>query len=363
MRIRTVKPEFWSDEKIGSISPLARLLFIACFNIADDEGLLNINPMYLRSFAFPYDDVPLEDSKSILGELLEYSLIVRYTDAKKNIYGWIPNFRKHQRIDKPQKSKLPAPSLQNIEIKKAYASRQGFICELCGEILNFSVDNRKYIPSFDHIKPKSKGGSDYPSNIRVVHFGCNSSKCDRDDSLNLPGIIQEDSKEEGKGKEQGKERKGTGNMETRAPTRGTCTYSKEFEDFRAQYPKHRHGGKQQDWASWKVAKSKGMTSEQANEYLAHWKRCPKWQKNGGEFIVAISKWLRGGFWEDMPPDYEPGNSSQVQQQQPKKTQHDRNMEFLRRKMEEEIEKENRHCDHNDDTGIIVRNLPGQIPDE
>ena len=87
----------------------------------------------------------------------------------------------------------------------------------------------------------------------------------------------------------------------RAHARGTCTYSKEFEDFRAQYPKHRHGGKQQDWASWQVAKKKGMTVEKANEYLAHWKKCPKWQKNGGEFIVAISKWLRGGFWEDMPP--------------------------------------------------------------
>jgi hypothetical protein len=39
-RIRTIKPEFWEDEGNGRLSALARLLFIATFNMADDEGRL-----------------------------------------------------------------------------------------------------------------------------------------------------------------------------------------------------------------------------------------------------------------------------------------------------------------------------------
>ena len=37
-RIRTVKPDIWTDEKFVELSPLARLLFIGLWNFADDEG-------------------------------------------------------------------------------------------------------------------------------------------------------------------------------------------------------------------------------------------------------------------------------------------------------------------------------------
>ena len=43
-RIRTIKPEFWTDEKVGECSIPARLLFIATWNIADDRGNLERKP-------------------------------------------------------------------------------------------------------------------------------------------------------------------------------------------------------------------------------------------------------------------------------------------------------------------------------
>ena len=85
------------------------------------------------------------------------------------------------------------------------------------------------------------------------------------------------------------------------------SYTVEFETFRNSYPKHRIGGKIQDWKSWKVAKAAGMTADKANKHLGMWLSSPKWKNSGGKYIVALSKWLRDGFWDTIPPDYEPDN--------------------------------------------------------
>lgn len=47
-RIRTVKPEFWTDEKIVECSIPARLLFIGLFNFADDKGCLERSPKRIK---------------------------------------------------------------------------------------------------------------------------------------------------------------------------------------------------------------------------------------------------------------------------------------------------------------------------
>lgn len=210
-RIRTIKPEFWMDEVVGCLEPLARLMFIGCWNLADDEGLLRLNPAFLKAQLFPYDAISVEDSKNILGTILDGGLIFPYKDQKQQQYGWIVNFRKHQRIDKPQKAKHPLPSLQNPKVRQAYARRDDFICHICGvEILPQDNVQSTYL-SVVHLKPRSNGGEDSPSNIKAAHFGCNASKGNRiDHSENILRMVKEDSKgegkgKEGKGKEQGKE--------------------------------------------------------------------------------------------------------------------------------------------------------------
>ncbi len=40
-RIRTIKPEFWEDEKIGKL-PIPCRLFIGCWNFADDFGVIKV---------------------------------------------------------------------------------------------------------------------------------------------------------------------------------------------------------------------------------------------------------------------------------------------------------------------------------
>jgi hypothetical protein len=108
-RKRMIDPSFWVDEKLGTVDPLVRLLFMGLISQADDDGRLNGHPALIRSLIYPYDhQITLNHVEEWL-ELLaapERKLIIRYeVDHQK--YIWIHNFKKHQTINKPQKSKLP----------------------------------------------------------------------------------------------------------------------------------------------------------------------------------------------------------------------------------------------------------------
>lgn len=119
-RIRTVKPEFWADEKVSKLPRDARLLFLGLFNFADDAGRMRGNPMLIRAQVFPYDtDI---DSESLLRALAESSLIVRY-EVEGESYLWIRNFNKHQKIDKPSESVLPAPQTASRQTRSPKTPR------------------------------------------------------------------------------------------------------------------------------------------------------------------------------------------------------------------------------------------------
>lgn len=109
-RIRTIKPEFWSDEKLSECSLSARLTFVGLWTFADDAGRLEFQPARIRMQIYPCGSVSLAKLSEYLGELTEHSLIRRYVvDGKEYID--IPNFEKHQRINRPTPSRLPEYSL------------------------------------------------------------------------------------------------------------------------------------------------------------------------------------------------------------------------------------------------------------
>lgn len=114
-RNRMIKPEFWEDDKIGECSPTARLLFIAMWNFADDEGFLEDRPRWLKAKCFPYDNFEIEP---LVAELVNVGRI--------EIQGGIirvRNFKKHQRIDKPYPSKLSQVFNDSPTIPGAFPER------------------------------------------------------------------------------------------------------------------------------------------------------------------------------------------------------------------------------------------------
>ena len=105
-RIRTIKPEFWQDEKLAGLPLGARLLFIGLWNVADDIGRLRGNPLFVRSQVFPYE--PKADVEGWLSDLEFLGIIKTYFSGGETFIH-VVNFLKHQQINKPTPSKLPSP--------------------------------------------------------------------------------------------------------------------------------------------------------------------------------------------------------------------------------------------------------------
>jgi len=104
-RIRSIKPEFWTDEKVVSLSPLARLLFIGMWNFVDDEGRADYSPMRMKMQILPADSAEITE---LLGEIRRENLIEVYSIDNKE-YFQVRGFAKHQKVDARRTSKLPPP--------------------------------------------------------------------------------------------------------------------------------------------------------------------------------------------------------------------------------------------------------------
>jgi hypothetical protein len=106
-RIRSIKPEFWTSEQVMECSPNARLMFIGMWNFADDCGRLPCSTKSIKAQIFPSDDISLDAIRGMINELSSNGLVLIYSVEDKDylqITGW-----SHQRIDKPQAPKYPAP--------------------------------------------------------------------------------------------------------------------------------------------------------------------------------------------------------------------------------------------------------------
>lgn len=102
-RIRTIKPEFFTSEDIVSLSPMARLLYIAIWCEADREGRLVWKPKTFKMRYFPADDCNIQ---ALCDEITEAGLVKLYGEG----YAYIPAFHAHQHINpRETASQLPEP--------------------------------------------------------------------------------------------------------------------------------------------------------------------------------------------------------------------------------------------------------------
>jgi hypothetical protein len=108
-RIRTIKPEFIEDEKLGSMTPVARLLFACSWILADDYGNFRANPKWVHSQVFCYDETTSVSAvTTALVTLRDAAMFTEYT-VRGQIYYHINNWTKHQKVDKPGKPHCPGP--------------------------------------------------------------------------------------------------------------------------------------------------------------------------------------------------------------------------------------------------------------
>ncbi|MCC6227191.1 MAG: hypothetical protein IT195_12410 [Microthrixaceae bacterium] len=109
-RIRTIKPEFFSSERIAKLTDAAKITFIGLWCEADDYGVVHANPRVLKGHIWPLDDtITAYDINTHLEELENGEpLIHRYTVDGKD-YALIHGFTEHQKVSKPSQKRHPRP--------------------------------------------------------------------------------------------------------------------------------------------------------------------------------------------------------------------------------------------------------------
>lgn len=198
-RIRTIKPEFWTDEKIVQLPFEARLFFVGLWNFADDDGCFGDEPERLRLQVFPSD--PTVNIALLLDELWALELIeyIIPDDVEEGFWR-VKGFNEHQKISHPSKTKRPikgakkmvVPAKVRREVAKKYGCEPGsthpvecFYCGIPGKIWwpLASSGAPSYWVAFDlemdHFEPESVGGETLEHNIVLACRSCNRRKNSR----------------------------------------------------------------------------------------------------------------------------------------------------------------------------------------
>lgn len=119
-KIRSIKPTFWSDSKLGRLPRDVRYTFLGLIAVlADDEGRLIDNAKLICANIYPFDDdVETSDVETHLGMLVEAGRVVRYSVEGEG-YIAIVNWARHQKIDHPAASLLPSVDAQDSRTARA----------------------------------------------------------------------------------------------------------------------------------------------------------------------------------------------------------------------------------------------------
>lgn len=108
-RMRSIKPEYWADQKLTLLPRDVRLLYVALWNFADEEGRMQGDTRLVKSWCFPLDDdVTAAVIDKWLGLLADAGKLVRYeVDGSDFLY--LSKLSAHQKLDPRLESRHPAP--------------------------------------------------------------------------------------------------------------------------------------------------------------------------------------------------------------------------------------------------------------
>ena len=155
MRIRSIKPEFWTSEDVAALDWPTRLLFIGLWSYVDDNGVGRDNPKLIKADLFPLEDDPRETLATVsrgLQTLCDGGQITRYTVAGKP-YLYINSWEAHQRIDRPNKARYPLPTCGNAVPRDTLATPSRVSRETpatgAGEQRNRGTEEEGETPSSD----------------------------------------------------------------------------------------------------------------------------------------------------------------------------------------------------------------------
>lgn len=268
MRIRTIKPEFWTSESIGKLSRNARLLFIGLWSLADDSGRLRGALPYLSGQLFPYDsDATPANIAAWLAELCRLGMVRRY-EVDGSGYLDIPKWLKHQKIEKPSKSRFP-------EFVEDSGNSRGIVGEA----------------SVTDLGPRTIGS-------RTLEGDLGAGPTDHGNGPSLAQVAQPE-------------------LALTAPPTPVQPQAEPFDEFWQAYP--RKVGKQAASRAFDAARKGGGTGAIVAAAKAFGASVAKWPKDRQEFVPHPATWLNQGRYDDDPAEWaknEPRTLEQLAQETP-----------------------------------------------
>jgi len=101
VRIRQVKPDYWRDERLSTLSDSDRLIYIGLWMEADDAGWFRENVVEIASNLFPYQSRGPRERKvsAALDRLRALSRVVSHPCG----HSQVPALPEHQRFSSPDK--------------------------------------------------------------------------------------------------------------------------------------------------------------------------------------------------------------------------------------------------------------------
>lgn len=195
-RIRSIKPEFWTDEILVQLPYEARLLFIGLWNFADDYGAIPDSPERIRLQVMPADHDA--DVDGFVDLLVVVGLLDRYRNPDGLQYLQIRNWAKHQKVDKPSQIRTSREGSRKVSIP--FSERQGLArkygcepggeadanCYYCGEQGRVHWTRRRdgkpsgwvYFSGLeiDHFVAEADGGQAVTENFVLACRRCNRTK-------------------------------------------------------------------------------------------------------------------------------------------------------------------------------------------
>jgi hypothetical protein len=257
VRIRSIKPEFWTSEDIAALDWDTRLIFIGLWSYVDDNGVGRDVEKLILADLFPLEDDPratLARLSEGLNVLADRGLIVRYeVDGKR--YLFISAWDRHQKIDHPSKGSLyPRPTSTNADPDPS--SRQA------------SSESRETLS---------------PGTGEQGNRGTGTDSCPAE-----PDVLV-----------------------LVTPDMGGRTKRPTFADFYAIYPKHEARAKAE--AAWNKA-TKDHPPEVILEGAKRYANDPNLPEK--QWVPLPASWLNGRRWEDdpLPPRRPSGSGCTIRSQ-------------------------------------------------
>ena len=169
MRARNIKPGFFKNEALGESSPLARVLFIGLWCMADREGFLEYRPKRIKVEVLPYDS---EDVEKLLDELRSCSAIDFYyhadgRDGATPTLIHVRNFTKHQNPHKQEKASDYLKLVKSREITGQLPNNTGST----SEVVRLIPDPLLLIPDSSLAKEKVFSSSSQTSRTFQIEDG------------------------------------------------------------------------------------------------------------------------------------------------------------------------------------------------